>query len=324
MSIANLSTGQHPRHRLFCAQTRIHRLLGFLTLIPESGPRVLLIRNCSGIHTFSLPHALGVAFLDSQGKVIRLERALPPGRIIAHVRHARDVLEWSADPDPLEGVQLGDRLELVCDATPQSSPMAWRQFLHVPCNIVMGLLWAGFFLAALNSWLPQRSLTGLGLLIYNTLLIYLFLTRRPSAEISTNGVDWAVAIATVVLSFLLRPATGDGIAPGLSFALQLGAILAILLALASLGKSFGIVPANRKVKTAGAYRLVRHPLYAGELLFVAAFLLGNPGRSNLILGSLIAAGQIYRALAEERLLARDPEYRQYMAQVQHRLIPHLF
>lgn len=323
MPITNLSSGDRSPHRLFCARTPLQRLLGFLALIPESGPRALLIRTCSGIHTFSLPWALGVAFLDREGRVLRLEPALPPGRIIAHVRQAQAVLEWPADQDPLAGVRVGDQLDLLCDAAPRASALAWRQFLHFPCNILMGLLWSGFVLAALNSWLLQRTPTGVGLLAYNTLLVYLFLTRRPSAEISARGMDWVVAIATVVLSFLLKPGA-SGSVQGISLLLQAGAILIILAALASLGKSFGIVPANRQVKTSGAYRLVRHPLYAGELAFLAAFLLGNPGLTNLLIGTLIAAGQIYRALAEERLLAHDPEYGHYMAQVPRRFIPYLF
>ena len=34
----------------------------------------------------------------------------------------------------------------------------------------------------------------------------------------------------------------------------------------TLGRSFGVVPANRGVVVGGPYRLVRHPIYTGYLI----------------------------------------------------------
>ncbi|HNW58184.1 MAG TPA: DUF192 domain-containing protein [bacterium] len=324
MPIVNLSTGQHPQHRLFSAGTWSQRLLGFLALLTAPCPKALLIRRCNGIHTFSMPYPLGVAFLDARGIVLRVDRALPPGRIIPWVKGALDVLEWPAEEEPLCELHAGDQLQVSSDAVPAAERSAWIQFLHTPINLFLGLLWLGFLLVRLKSGLGWHTPAGWGLLCYNTLLVYLFFTRRSSAQISRNPLDWSAAIVTVVLSLLLRPAASvTGAWQALSLLLQLAAILAILLALASLGKSFGIVPANRRIKTGGAYRFVRHPLYAAELLFLAAFLLGNPGRGNLVKGALIVAGQIYRALAEERLLTGDPEYQRYLARVRCRFIPYI-
>ena len=78
----------------------------------------------------------------------------------------------------------------------------------------------------------------------------------------------------------------------------------------------------QKLIDTGPYALVRHPMYAGALLY----LVGTP----LLLGSwlglaavpLILLGLAPRAVLEERMLKRDlPGYADYMARVRYRLIP---
>ncbi len=79
---------------------------------------------------------------------------------------------------------------------------------------------------------------------------------------------------------------------------------------------------GQKAITTGPYALVRHPMYAGALLFM----IGQP----LLLGSwwALAAAPVLillmaiRAVGEERELARAlPGYAQYMKTVRFRLIP---
>ena len=311
--------------RLFEAKSVRQRLLGFLALAGEAEPKALLIRRCNGIHTFSMDRPLGVAFLDRAGRVLRVEERLHPGRMIPRVRGAGEVLEWDGAATAAVPFHAGDRLELTVDAVPAGGAGAWRQFLHGPANLFLALLWLAMVVANLTHWFEARNLTGVGLFCYNSLIAYLFFTRRSSAALSRNGLDWLVALATVVLSFSLRPAADPS--PHLqhiSLALQSAALAAVVYALASLGRSFGVVPANRSVKTGGAYRLIRHPLYAAELAFLAAFLLGNPDWGNIFKSVLITAGQIYRALAEEKLLGQDPRYQIYKSRVRFRFIPYLF
>ena len=89
----------------------------------------------------------------------------------------------------------------------------------------------------------------------------------------------------------------------------------------SLRRSFGIVPANRGIRTRGLYNLVRHPLYASELLVVLGIALVNPSAWNLGLFVCACVLQGLRAAAEERFLSVDPAYREYCARVKYRLIP---
>ena len=82
------------------------------------------------------------------------------------------------------------------------------------------------------------------------------------------------------------------------------------------------VTGDQKVISTGLYAVVRHPMYAGALLY----LLGTP----LALGSYwsfaaIAATMpflLWRLLDEERILTRDlPGYADYRRRVRHRLVP---
>ena len=76
----------------------------------------------------------------------------------------------------------------------------------------------------------------------------------------------------------------------------------------SLGRSFGLMPANRGVVSTGLYRIVRHPIYIGYLITHVGFVLANPAIWNLLL--LVAAdiALLLRAVCEERTLARDAAY----------------
>src|SRR5262249_11278643 len=77
-----------------------------------------------------------------------------------------------------------------------------------------------------------------------------------------------------------------------------------------------------QVVTDGPYRIVRHPMYAGSMLW----LLGMP----LLLGSgwgvaavpLLVAGLAPRVVGEERMLRRELSgYEEYASRVRFRLIP---
>jgi protein-S-isoprenylcysteine O-methyltransferase Ste14 len=79
------------------------------------------------------------------------------------------------------------------------------------------------------------------------------------------------------------------------------------------------------VVSTGPYRYVRHPMYAGFVLFAlgTALLLGS---WYGVLGALLLIGMVARrAVLEERMLREELEgYRAYMARVRHRLVPRLW
>jgi protein-S-isoprenylcysteine O-methyltransferase Ste14 len=91
-----------------------------------------------------------------------------------------------------------------------------------------------------------------------------------------------------------------------------------------LGRSFGIVPANRGVKTGGAYGMVRHPMYAGYFLTYIGYVLSYPSVTNVCLAIGTLCIQVTRAIMEERVLAQDPLYREYLRRTPWRFIPYVY
>jgi protein-S-isoprenylcysteine O-methyltransferase Ste14 len=97
-----------------------------------------------------------------------------------------------------------------------------------------------------------------------------------------------------------------------------------LLALGVLGRSFGVVAADRGLRTGGPYRLVRHPVYASYLITEAGYVLQNPSVWNLGLLLIELLCQIGRIHAEERVLRQDPAWSAYAAKTRYRLLPGVF
>jgi len=78
----------------------------------------------------------------------------------------------------------------------------------------------------------------------------------------------------------------------------------------------------QRVIDSGPYSLVRHPMYASALLYLAGMPLLLGSWFGLLVVPLFIAGLAPRAVAEERLLQRElPGYADYMTRVRFRLIP---
>jgi len=82
---------------------------------------------------------------------------------------------------------------------------------------------------------------------------------------------------------------------------------------------------GQTVVSTGPYRVVRHPLYAGFVLFAlgTALLLGS---WYGVLGGIILIGMVaWRAVQEERVLQRELSgYRDYMTRVRYRFLPRVW
>ena len=105
------------------------------------------------------------------------------------------------------------------------------------------------------------------------------------------------------------------LASGLSFAIA---------SVAFLGTCFGILPDVRGLVTGGPYRVVRHPLYLGELTAMLGIAIASSHWLVAVLLWVATLGlQLARTHFEEQSLgAVFPEYREYAARTK-RLIPGL-
>jgi protein-S-isoprenylcysteine O-methyltransferase Ste14 len=108
---------------------------------------------------------------------------------------------------------------------------------------------------------------------------------------------------------------------GLSTAVSVAAFTLAVYGLLYLRRSLSIIPEVRLLVTGGPYRVVRHPLYAAEILAACAFVLVNPGALAVAVLAPFVATQLLRSRFEERLLtAAYPHYRDYARRTR-RLIP---
>lgn len=184
-----------------------------------------------------------------------------------------------------------------------------------------------FSLACFGFWknfLSTGKWTSLFWMISEGLVVVLLVFRRPSGKISQSPWDWFAGMAGSFLFLLVRPG-GSALAPdAVGFALQLCGIVFQLYGKACLGRSFGIVAANRGVVVKGPYRFVRHPIYLGYLVTHVGFLLSNCNLRNLAIYAVAYFFQFARIFAEERLLGDDGRYREYLRSVRYRLIPGVF
>jgi protein-S-isoprenylcysteine O-methyltransferase Ste14 len=159
----------------------------------------------------------------------------------------------------------------------------------------------------------------------NGLLVLLFLTRRRSAETSTRPFDWLVAAIASWLPLVYQAQHGvDSTQAAFGTAIQVTGLAMAIVAFGFLGRSIGIVAADRGLKTRGVYGVVRHPAYAAHVTTGAGFLIANPHWMNAVIWTLVFACQIARIHAEERLLRRRTEYARYSERVRWRLVPGLY
>ena len=104
----------------------------------------------------------------------------------------------------------------------------------------------------------------------------------------------------------------------------IGGIFTQITAKIVLGRSFGVVAANRGVKVAGPYRIIRHPMYAGYTITHIGLLLSMPSLLNAALYTLAFSFQVVRILREEAVLVRSEDYRDFCSRVRYRLLPGVF
>ena len=187
-------------------------------------------------------------------------------------------------------------------------------------NVIMAGLFANFLMIYYADFNENNKFSSLLLMIQISCLVLFFLIRVAPQKVSMDPKDWVLAIVGTALPMLVMPvAEPNEIAP--LVLLQFFGIFISIVAIISLNTSFGIVPALRNVKTSGLYALIRHPIYFGYFIFMICAVLINFSIPNVIILLGIIGADIYRILAEEKILSEDDAYIAYKSRVRYRLIP---
>lgn len=228
-----------------------------------------------------------------------------------------DALDTSFSTDHRDRTHVGVTVDRASASRDESADLVAR------C-VIAGLFLGLTYRIGLSA-IETGRLSGLLLLTSELLVVVLTLVRRHATSVDRRSWARVVAGVSIVGPFLLRPVGAVGIAEE-SWVLA-GSVLGLIFVIAgkvSLGRSLGLLPANRGVVCNGAYRLVRHPMYLGYLLIHVAFLLGHVSTWNVAV--LVAAdlALCLRVGLEERTLLPDPAYRRYKAAVPWRLIPRVY
>jgi len=176
-----------------------------------------------------------------------------------------------------------------------------------------------------SDFLETGRLTGLLLLASETLVVVLTVLRRATSIVDRSHRARVLTAISMMGPVLVRPAQVAALAPEVATVLlSATGLLVVIAGKLSLGRSFGLMPANRGVVSTGLYRLVRHPIYMGYLITHAGFVAANPTFWNLVM--LVAADLtlMWRAVCEEQTLSQDEAYREYQQVVRWRVVPGLF
>ena len=220
------------------------------------------------------------------------------------------------------GAAVGMDIGLLRNDSGQAAPPTWR--ISAARVVVIAL----FTLMAIrigSDFLATGRLTGLLLLASETLVVVLTVLRRGTSEVDRSYRARLLTAFSMMGPVLVRPATVTALAPELATVLLSAAGLSVVIAgKVSLGRSFGLMPANRGVVSGGLYRLVRHPIYMGYLITHSGFVAANPTLWNVVMlvGADIAL--MWRAVCEEQTLSRDASYREYQQTVRWRVVPGVF
>jgi protein-S-isoprenylcysteine O-methyltransferase Ste14 len=173
-----------------------------------------------------------------------------------------------------------------------------------------------------SMYLLNRVLT----VAFFSFLLGIYIVR--SRAIAHDHNPFAVAVA-LIGSFILY---GIFLIPGQGRSTDLRVLAAsdiflacgmvwALYSLSYLRNRFSIVPEARGLVTSGPYRLVRHPIYLGEIVAGLGLVLPTLLTLHALVLALFLAAQMARTFYEERMLkAVYPSYADYARRTR-RLIP---
>jgi protein-S-isoprenylcysteine O-methyltransferase Ste14 len=190
---------------------------------------------------------------------------------------------------------------------------------QIVTNALLASLW---FLFAVRHLAAFRETGAVDVLVFGlseSALVVMYVLRKPTTNVASDWMPWALAIGGTFLPMFFTPSHVVLFQPG-TLLVVVGAFL-MLGGVLSLNRSFGIVAAQRDIKTGGLYQVVRHPIYLSYVFSFSGYVLGNWSPQNFAVYAVSLALMVARLHQEEKLLSKDPEYREFMARTPYRLVP---
>jgi protein-S-isoprenylcysteine O-methyltransferase Ste14 len=155
--------------------------------------------------------------------------------------------------------------------------------------------------------------------IFLAAILYFTVTRLPPRASAAGITPRVVAIAGTFIMSLLVVTPPEAISAPMRMVSTVVIIAGSLISircLITLGRSFSIMATSRELKTQGAYNIVRHPLYAAEVLMIFGVVLAHGTAFAFALGGVWLLLQFRRAQFEEAVLRETfPEYADYARRV---------
>lgn len=164
------------------------------------------------------------------------------------------------------------------------------------------------------------------LITFSGLAALLTVIRNPTKAVA-SGIEPRISALLgtfLILTLPFLPGAENGVAVQfVALPITFIGLVGAIYCMAWLGRSFAIMAAARNLVTGGPYSVVRHPLYATELVAIFGVVLSSLSPIAIVIFVLVTAFQIRRTYNEERVLrAAFPEYEEYAKRVP-RIIPRL-
>ncbi len=162
---------------------------------------------------------------------------------------------------------------------------------------------------------------------FYALIIWGYLRRGPAVATTRSITASAAAVLATFAPFAFPLLAGA--APGTARQLAADTLLVAgttwsVWSLRFLGRNLSVIAQARGVTDRGPYRLVRHPLYAGELVSALGLAIAAGTVTAMALWLALVGMQVYRARREEQVLLEAlPGYGEYRARTA-ALLPGLF
>jgi protein-S-isoprenylcysteine O-methyltransferase Ste14 len=191
--------------------------------------------------------------------------------------------------------------------------------IYFLCNITAWIGWSA-------SQIIREQKIGfneISFICQNIILLMVVLLRKPHRGLDPSFFHQLVALVAFCSGVLLigQSATHNYLLTSISSLIIISANVFGIMTLLNLGRSFGVLIAVREVKIGGLYSLIRHPMYATDILLRLGFIISHFNAVSIMVFVASTGCYIFRAILEEKYLSHNTVYRQYMERVRYRFIP---